>query len=445
MRNFTTKGAAAPVVGVNPERPFLGIHAVNVFVRDHDQSLRFYVEQLGFDVAFDGRLQSGDRWVAVAPPDGSAVIALIAPPSDSQQYKLIGRSTGIVFVTENVIAKFEEWRKRGVRFLHTPRLRRVQYERRLATERSTEMTAAAERSVWGGIFTRFADIDGNSFALVGYDEVNRTIDAQRRQAAQELESERRAAQELEIAKQVQARLFPQRLPTMQTIEYAGVCIQAHQVGGDYHDFLDLGRGRLGLVIGDISGKGIAAALLMANLQANLRSLCAIARDEPERLLRSVNQLFYENTSESAYATLFFAEYDDKLRRLRYANCGHLAALLFRRDGTIERLNSTCTVLGLFKEWDCSVIERGLFSGDTLVLYTDGITESFNPAGEEFGEQRLIEVLQRRRELPPPALLESVVNEVRKFNATEQHDDITLIVAKCRVDDRPRTVDLASSA
>src|SRR6266700_4183045 len=98
-------------------------------------------------------------------------------------------------------------------------------------------------------------------------------------------SERNAAQELQIAKQVQARLFPQRLPPMESLEYAGACIQARQVDGDYHDFLDFGGGRFGLVIADIAGKGIAAALLMANLQANLRSQCAIALDEPERLLR----------------------------------------------------------------------------------------------------------------------------------------------------------------
>jgi serine phosphatase RsbU (regulator of sigma subunit)/catechol 2,3-dioxygenase-like lactoylglutathione lyase family enzyme len=430
----------------DPQNPFLGIHAVNVFVRDQDRSLRFYVEQLGFEVAFDARLQSGDRWVAVAPPDGSAVLALIAPPQTSRQYRLIGRATGIVFVAENVIAKFEEWRRRGVRFLNTPRLRRVKYERHPATTDSANPTDEdTHPSVWGGIFTRFEDPDGNSFALVGYDEVNRTIEAQRRSAAQKLESERRAAQELEIAKQVQARLFPQRFPGMQTLEYAGACIQAYQVGGDYHDFLDLGRGRLGLVIGDISGKGIAAALLMANLQANLRSLTAIALDEPQRLLYSVNQLFYENTSDSAYATLFFAEYDDHLRRLRYANCGHLPGLVFRRDGTIERLESTCTVVGLFKEWECSIVERGLFSGDTLVLYTDGITESFNDSGEEFGEQRLIRALQRHRELPPAALVESVVNDVQEFSPKQQYDDITLIVAKCRVDDRQGELALGPSA
>src|SRR5438552_5792610 len=167
MLDLSPKDVDASAIGVNPQ-PFLGIHAVNVFVRDQDQSLRFYVEQLGFDVAFDARLQSGQRWVAVAPPDGSAVLALIAPAPHSGQYKLIGRATGIVFVAENVIAKFEEWRRRGVRFLNTPRLRRVTYERHVATPHSTEEAAAAEPSVWGGIFTRFTDLDGNSFALVGF-------------------------------------------------------------------------------------------------------------------------------------------------------------------------------------------------------------------------------------------------------------------------------------
>src|SRR5207237_3455667 len=134
--------------------------------------------------------------------------------------------------------------------------------------------------LWGGIFATFCDVDGNSFDLLGSDEMSREIEAQRRAKAERLEAERRAAQELEIAKQVQARLFPQTFPGLRTLDYAGVCIQARQVGGDYYDFLNLGQERLGLALGDISGKGIAGALLMANLQANLRSQLAIALDEP---------------------------------------------------------------------------------------------------------------------------------------------------------------------
>jgi serine phosphatase RsbU (regulator of sigma subunit) len=403
-------------------------------VRDQDRSLRFYLDQLGFRLAFDARLPSGQRWVAVAPPDGSAVLSLIAPGPRSPEHKLIGRATQVVFVTEDVLAKFREWTKRGVRFRHTPRLQRIQYRRPEPVGPAAAPALPNELGpVWGGVFTRFEDVDGNSFALVSFDEESRAVEAGRRAVAEKLESERRAAHELEIARQVQSRLFPQRLPHSRTLEYAGLCLQARQVGGDYYDFLNLGRERLGLVIGDIAGKGIAAALLMANLQANLRSQCAIALDQPQRFLRSVNQLFYENTADSAYATLFFAEYDDAQQRLRYANCGHLCGLLLRTDDSLERLDTTGAVLGLFEEWDCSIGECRLGSGDLLVLYTDGVTESFSEADEEFGEARLIEGLRRRRDLPPQALLDSIVDDVRKFSPHEQNDDITLIVAKCRGD------------
>jgi serine phosphatase RsbU (regulator of sigma subunit) len=281
------------------------------------------------------------------------------------------------------------------------------------------------------VFTRFEDIDRNSFTLVSIDEMSRAIQAQRRAAAEKLEAERYAAQEMEIAKQVQARLFPQTQPVCGTLDYAGICIQARQVGGDYYDFLDLGQQRLGLVVGDIAGKGIAAALLMANLQANLRSQYAAALDQPQILLRAVNQLFYENTADSAYATLFFAEYDGRTERLRYVNCGHLPALLLHGDNTIERLGSTCTVLGLFKEWDCSLGENTFHAGDTLVLYTDGVTEAFNEADEEFGEKRLMEAIRRYRDRSSRDLITAIVEDVRQFSPHEQHDDITLIVAKCQ--------------
>ncbi len=230
---------------------------------------------------------------------------------------------------------------------------------------------------------------------------------------------------------MQSRLFPQVLPPLNSLEYAGVCIQARKVGGDYYDFLDLGQGRFGFVIADISGKGIAAALLMANLQANLRSLCAIAQTQPDHLLRSVNQLFCENTSDGAFATLFFGEYNDAARLLRYANCGHLPALVLRVDGSVIRLDATGTVLGIFRKWECEVGECQLAPGDILALYTDGITESFDTAGDEFGESRLVDSLLRHRALSPQAALAKIVDEVLHFSPQEQHDDITLTLAKCR--------------
>src|SRR6266576_2072796 len=228
--------------------PYLRVQAVNIYVRDQERSLRFYLDQLGFSVAYDMRLQSGQRLVAVAPPDGTAVLTLIAPEPDSDEYKLIGQPTSVVFVTEDVPATYAAWRKRGVRFRHTPRLRRVKFEQ---PARDALFPASSspgkDAPIWGGVFTRFEDIDRNSFALVSFDEMTAAVDAQRRAEAAKLEAERRAVHELEIAKQVQARLFPQTIPSLRTLDYAGVCIQARQVGGDYYDFLNLGRERLGLV------------------------------------------------------------------------------------------------------------------------------------------------------------------------------------------------------
>jgi serine phosphatase RsbU (regulator of sigma subunit) len=168
---------------------------------------------------------------------------------------------------------------------------------------------------------------------------------------------------------------------------------------------------------------------MANLQANVRSQCAIALDRPERLLCAVNQLFCENITDGSFATLFFAEYDDAAGRVRYANCGHLCGLLLRGDNSVERLDSTTTILGAFKKWECEIAETQLMPGDTLALYTDGITEPFNAAGEQFGEERLVTALCRHKELSAQAMLAAVVDEVRQFSPQEQQDDITLIVGK----------------
>lgn len=432
MENSSSRGDTEGAgVHLNTHEPYLRLHCVNIYVRNQDRSLQFYREQLGFHVAFDTQLQNGERWVAVAPPDGSAILSLIVPKPSSLEYKLIGRASQVVFITEDVTAKFQEWSRRGVRFQQTPRLKRLKFASEVQVKSTGSMLLGERVPIWGGVFARFRDIDGNSFALVSFDEVTHRLELQRRAEVEKQESDRRAHQELEIAKQVQARLFPQRQPQLKGLEYDGVCIQARKVGGDYYDFLDLGEARLGLVIGDIAGKGIAAALLMANLQANVRSQCAVALDQPQRLLRSVNHLFRENTPEGSFATLFFAEYDDNVGRLRYANCGHLSALLRRCDGTMERLDSTGTVLGVFEDWDCAIEERQFHCGDTFVLYTDGVTESFNSNGDEFGEGRLIEVLERHRELCCKDLLASILEEVRKFSAHEQHDDITLIVARCR--------------
>jgi serine phosphatase RsbU (regulator of sigma subunit)/predicted enzyme related to lactoylglutathione lyase len=390
-----------------PERPYLRIFKSTVYVRDHERSLAFYVNQLGFSVVADVDLTYDGRWVAIAPPDGQAILALVAPKPGTDKYRFIGRETQIGFISEDINTTYELWQRHGVRFHQPP-----------------------QQTIFGITFARFQDIDGNGFELIGTDQFTREIEQERHLAAAKVESDRRTAQEFEIARQVQARLFPQTLPPLKTLDYAGVCLQARHVGGDYYDFLALDCHRLGLVIGDISGKGIAAALLMANLQANLRSQFALARDQPQLFLQSVNRLFFQNTTDSAYATVFFADYDDTARRLRYANCGHLSAIVLRQNGEVDWLPSTATVLGLFEEWDSPIAECQLSPGDTLALYTDGVTESFGVSGEEFGEQRLVEALVQNQAMPASQTLSSVVEQIQSFSPSEQHDDITLIVAKC---------------
>lgn len=258
--------------------------------------------------------------------------------------------------------------------------------------------------------------------------------------AERMEADRRIAQEMEFARQVQSRLFPQKLPAMKTLEYTGRCIQARKVGGDYYDFLELRPGRLALVLADIAGKGVSGALLMANLQANLRSQYARAVDDLPQLLASVNRLFYENTDDASYATVFFADYDDSSRKLRYANCGHLPPLLLRSGGSsqdhvleapkVEWLRSTCTVMGLFEAWHAEIAEVRLAPGDILVLYTDGITEAMSADGEEFGASHLLDTVVSHSHLRAEPLLQALVGAVQQFSrGSEQQDDITVVIAR----------------
>ena len=249
--------------------------------------------------------------------------------------------------------------------------------------------------------------------------------------ADRMEIERRAAHEMDIARDVQFRLFPQVRPPLATLEYAGACMQARQVGGDYYDFLDLGSSRLAFVLADISGKGIAGALLMANLQANLRSRYAIALDDLPRLLNSVNQLFFESTPDDRYATLFLGVYDDVTRQLEYANCGHNAPLLFRANGSIERLNSTSTVIGMSATWECVTQKISLSPSDLLVIYTDGVTEANDASGNEFGEDRLVDLIRANLALTPEQLIAQIQSSVISFSANNQFDDLTLVLARAR--------------
>jgi len=402
QHSFQHEGAGLPG---DREGPFLRLNFVSIYVSDQERSKRFFIEQLGFRLMIDVRFPSGYRWIEVAPPDGTARLALVLPSAGFAEGRVPGRSSLITFMTEDVQAKYREWSERGVKF-----------------------SSAPHTPEWGGLFCSFEDVDGNPFGLAGFNEVTRAIETRREAEAKHREAERLAAQELEIAKHVQARLLPQRVPATRRLDCAGICVQARAVGGDYYDFLELGADRVAFVVSDIAGKGIAASLLMANLQAALRSQCAWAADHPKQVLALVNRMLFQNTEPHAYATLFYAEYDTQSCRLRYANCGHLPGLLLRND-KIERLQATNTVVGLFEEWECAISETSMRHGDILVLYTDGVTEAAADSGEEFGETRLVDALSENRNLAARPLAEAIVDRVASFGGDQPHDDITVVVAR----------------
>lgn len=384
---------------------YLKIHIVEIYVRDQDASISFYRDRLGFEVVVDTGPQEWGRWVAVAPPIyETAVLALMERPDDIPAPGT-GRRTGVTLVTDDIAAKFEEWSCNGVRFPQSP------------------------RPVPYGFQATFEDPDGNRFNLVQNPQMVEILNAHRRAIEERKESERRAAVEADVARKVQARLFPQAFPPMKTLEYAAACIPAQHVGGDYYDLMEMRPGRIGLVVADISGKGVSAALLMANLQANLRSHCATLADSLPRLLNSVNRLFYWNTEPASYATMFICDYDDSSRTLRYANCGHVPPLLLRADGHVDTLLPTSTVVGLFEAWECQTARTRLNAGDTIVLYSDGIVEAERPDGEPFGEERLIEALRRHRGRSAQELVRAIVETTLEFSGGAQQDDITLVAAR----------------
>src|SRR5271157_2171465 len=242
-----------------------------------------------------------------------------------------------------------------------------------------------------------------------------------------LNAGQQAIQELADIRRVSAGLFPRHLPQLASLAYAGVCVEARHAGGDFYDFFDRGSHRLGFVVGDVSGKGMASALVRATLQASLRTLCSIGVQDLNRSLALVNRLLFDSTPEAMYATLFFGEYDETTRRLRYANCGHPAPLLYSHKD-LSRLKTTSQVLGLFSDWKGSVGEVQLRAGDTLLVYTDGITDATDAAGEEFGESRLLAMLEASN-VPLSTLLQQCVNEVCSFGASDQRDDLTLVALR----------------
>ena len=254
-----------------------------------------------------------------------------------------------------------------------------------------------------------------------------------REIADEVSHRERLNREVEIAREVQERLFPQKLPIIAGLDYAGHCRPALGVGGDYYDFLALPQGQLGVAIGDVSGKGIAAALMMASLQASLRGEATRAPENLAAAVANINRLVYEASSANRYATFFYGQYDPATRKFDYVNAGHNPPMRFHYANgqwTVTRLDVGGTVVGLLESFPYQQGCVSFASGDLLIAYTDGISEAMNNTDEEWGEESLIETVKTCDALSAQNILQRVIAAADEFVAgAKQHDDMTLVVLK----------------
>jgi sigma-B regulation protein RsbU (phosphoserine phosphatase) len=242
----------------------------------------------------------------------------------------------------------------------------------------------------------------------------------------QLERSRAARTDIDIARTVQAKLLPKTGPEIQRLDYAARCVPARGIGGDYYDWFDLGGGQFGFLLADVSGKGMAAALLMAHLHAAFRTRLSIGYTDAPALVAAVNRQFWESSPPEHYATLFFARYDSNACQLHYVNAGHLPGLVIRKDGEVERLEATSMPVGVFTSWSSEERTFELRPSDTLVIYSDGISEAGMYDREEFGESRIV-----KSATGPSAasIVENLCTRVAAYSP-EQHDDCTVLAMRC---------------
>jgi len=236
-------------------------------------------------------------------------------------------------------------------------------------------------------------------------------------------------EELRKAFEVQDRLFPQSSPPIPGIDYAGICRPALGVSGDWYDFIPLGSQRLGLLLADVSGKGMPAALLGATLHTAVRTHAPAADRDCGEVLARVNRLFFETTAAHKFATVFYGVYDPETRILTYANAGHYPPLLLNGGRECIRLHSLTPPVGIFPTLPAAQQSIQLAAGDWLVIISDGISEACDAAGEQFGDDRLLQILDRQRQATASELCHRVLGAVMNYSrGCRQSDDLTLIAA-----------------
>ena len=267
------------------------------------------------------------------------------------------------------------------------------------------------------------------FAFVVY--VTRQYMEQREALAKTVQQQRDdLLKDVELAAQVQRLFLPSGKPAIAGLEIAGMMHPARGVGGDYYDYIPIDAHTIQVVIADVAGKGVPAALLMSATAAAMRLEANHVRNMLEQVER-LNTGIHSVSDDERYVTLLLAEIDTRKRIIQYVNCGHNPALLFRPStGMVTLLNSSCPPIGLSPEEICELASVGLLAGDVLVFYTDGVTEAENRSGEEFGMERLSATVRRGSSLSAEELMTNIYNSAADFCGDDFDDDVTILVVKC---------------
>ena len=283
--------------------------------------------------------------------------------------------------------------------------------------------------------TAFDDYAIRAFELHAVDYLLKPVNRSRlaetvQRTRRSLSDSRELRQDLESARQVQTRLFPRALPQFDALDYSGACLPAKSVGGDYYDFLSFSPTRIGIALADVSGKGMAAGLLMASLQGRLQSRVAAYGTDVAGLMSELNREILRTTEGSRFITMFYGVYDRDRQTLTYVNAGHNPPLFFEAE--MRRLECGGPLLGCLEGIGFEQEVVPMKAGDTLLAFSDGITEAFNANEEEFGEARLRSILESSARLTAEALRDRILVEVGAFTGGgAPHDDQTLVVVKVR--------------
>ncbi|MBL7995055.1 SpoIIE family protein phosphatase [bacterium] len=311
------------------------------------------------------------------------------------------------------------------------RFRGITWDASFRNALSVPMTV---KSTLIGVLTVYNKKEGKAFT----DDEQRLLAIIATQSAQVVENARLyekekelvyIQEELRLAAQIQSELLPTTFPKIKGYQLSGKSIAAQSVGGDYFDFIQMNENKLAVCLGDVSGKGLPAAMLMANLQATLRGQTLLA-NSPKQCIERSNKLLHQSTGDEKYATLFYGILDTATHQFSYTNAGHNPPLIISKDGSIRLLRKGGIVVAMMETFPYDEETVSFLPGDTLIIYSDGISEAMNDKEEEFGEERLEALLKKTLHRPPDEMITSIINEVNKHAGNmPQMDDMTLVVLK----------------